>query len=34
MKRAWIKFRMYKEQELVIGGYRIGKAYFDNLTVR
>jgi hypothetical protein len=30
---AWVKFRMYKGQDPVIGGYRIGKTYFDNLAV-
>ncbi len=30
---AWVKFRVNKGQELVIGGYRIGKNYFDNLAV-
>jgi bifunctional non-homologous end joining protein LigD len=30
---AWVKFRVNKAQELVIGGYRIGKNYFDNLAV-
>jgi DNA ligase D-like protein (predicted ligase) len=29
----WVKFRVNKGQELVIGGYRPGKTYFDNLTV-
>ena len=30
---AWVKFRVNKGQELVIGGYRIGKNDFDNLAV-
>lgn len=30
---AWVKFRVNKEQELVIGGYRAGKDNFDNLAV-
>jgi bifunctional non-homologous end joining protein LigD len=30
---AWAKFRVNKGQELVIGGYRIGKNDFDNLAV-
>ena len=30
---AWVKFRVNKGQELVIGGYRIGKNHFDNLAV-
>jgi bifunctional non-homologous end joining protein LigD len=30
---AWVKFRVNKGQELVIGGYRGGKSYFDNLAV-
>lgn len=29
----WVKFRVNRGQELVIGGYRPGKQYFDNLTV-
>ncbi len=29
----WLKFRVNKGQELVIGGYRPGKTYFDNLAV-
>ena len=29
----WVKFRVNKGQELVIGGYRPGKNYFDNLAV-
>ncbi|MBV8830580.1 MAG: non-homologous end-joining DNA ligase [Acidobacteriaceae bacterium] len=28
----WVKFRVNKGQELVIGGYRPGKTYFDNLA--
>jgi bifunctional non-homologous end joining protein LigD len=30
---AWVKFKVNKGQELVIGGYRPGKDYFDNLAV-
>ena len=30
---AWVKFRVNKGQELVIGGYRVGKDNFDNLAV-
>jgi len=30
---AWVKFRVNKGQELVIGGYRAGKNHFDNLAV-
>src|SRR6266576_1124253 len=30
---AWVKFRVNKGQELVIGGYRMGKDSFDNLAV-
>jgi bifunctional non-homologous end joining protein LigD len=30
---AWVKFRVNKGQELVIGGYRIGTDTFDNLAV-
>jgi bifunctional non-homologous end joining protein LigD len=30
---AWVKFRVNKGQELVIGGYRMGKDTFDNLAV-
>ncbi len=29
----WVKYRVNKGQELVIGGYRAGKNYFDNLAV-
>jgi ATP-dependent DNA ligase len=29
----WVKFRVNKGQELIIGGYRPGKTYFDNLAV-
>jgi bifunctional non-homologous end joining protein LigD len=29
----WIKYRVNKGQELVIGGYQPGKQYFDNLAV-
>jgi bifunctional non-homologous end joining protein LigD len=30
---AWVKYRVNKGQELVIGGYRAGKNHFDNLAV-
>jgi ATP-dependent DNA ligase len=30
---AWLKVRVNKGQELVIGGYRVGKNTFDNLAV-
>ncbi len=30
---AWVKFRVNKGQELVIGGYRMGGDNFDNLAV-
>ena len=30
---AWVKFRVNKGQELVIGGYLVGKSNFDNLAV-
>jgi bifunctional non-homologous end joining protein LigD len=30
---AWVKLRVNKGQELVIGGYRIGNGTFDNLAV-
>jgi bifunctional non-homologous end joining protein LigD len=30
---AWVKFRVNKGQELVIGGYRMGANDFDNLAV-
>jgi bifunctional non-homologous end joining protein LigD len=30
---AWVKYRVNKGQELVIGGYRAGKNDFDNLPV-
>jgi bifunctional non-homologous end joining protein LigD len=30
---AWVKFRVNKGQELVIGGYRARKNHFDNLAV-
>jgi ATP-dependent DNA ligase len=30
---TWVKFKINKGQELVIGGYRAGKNYFDNLAV-
>lgn len=30
---VWVKFRVNKGQELVIGGYRSGKTYFDNLAI-
>jgi bifunctional non-homologous end joining protein LigD len=30
---AWLKFRVNKGQELVIGGYRTGANHFDNLAV-
>lgn len=30
---AWVKFRVNKGQELVIGGYRLGSDSFDNLAV-
>jgi bifunctional non-homologous end joining protein LigD len=29
----WLKYRVNKGQELVVGGYRVGKNYFDNLAV-
>lgn len=29
----WVKYRINKGQELVIGGYRMGTKYFDNLAV-
>jgi bifunctional non-homologous end joining protein LigD len=30
---AWVKIRVNKGQELVVGGYRAGKNHFDNLAV-
>jgi ATP-dependent DNA ligase len=30
---AWVKFKIHKRQEIVIGGYRVGPNGFDNLAV-
>jgi bifunctional non-homologous end joining protein LigD len=30
---AWVKYKIHKGQELVIGGYRVGPNGFDNLAV-